>query len=48
MKRLTTVFSLGSLTCEFQTVYIVLSVGGSILNIFPQKLLRSYIFPLFN
>ena len=31
MKRLPTVFSLGSLTREFQMVYILLSVGGSIL-----------------
>jgi hypothetical protein len=42
MKRLATVFSLGSLTCEFQMVYILLSVGGSILNYIPLNLLRTY------
>jgi len=30
IKRLPTVFSLGSLIFEFQTFYILLSVGGSI------------------
>ena len=29
MKILTTVFSLGSLICEFQTFYILLSEGGA-------------------
>ena len=37
MKILTTVFSLGSLTCEFQIFYILLSVGGYPLY-FYQKL----------
>ena len=36
MKRLTSVLSLGSLTCEFQMVYILLSVGGSILKFYHQ------------
>ena len=40
MKRLTTVFSLGSLTCEFQMVYILLSVGGSILTFYSPELIE--------
>ena len=33
MKILATVFSLGSLTCEFQMFYILLSVGESTIKI---------------
>ena len=38
MKRLATVFALGSLACEFQRVYILLSVGGSIFKFYSPKL----------
>jgi len=40
MKRLTAVFSLGSLACEFQRVYILLSVGGSILKFYPPEFIE--------
>ena len=39
MKRLVSVFSLDSLTCEFQMDYIVFISGR---NVIPQNLLRSY------
>ena len=38
MKILATVFSLGSLACEFQMVYILLSVGGSTLTFYSPEL----------
>jgi len=40
MKILATVFSLGSLACEFQTVYILLSVGGSTLTFYLPELIE--------
>jgi len=40
MKRLATVFSLGSLACEFQMVYILLSVGGSALTFYSPELIE--------
>jgi len=40
MKKLTTVFSLGSLACEFQMVYILLSVGGSTLTFYSPELVE--------
>jgi len=40
MKRLAAVFSLGSLTCEFQMVYMLLPVGGSILTVYSPELIE--------
>lgn len=40
MQRLASVFSLGSLTCEFQRVYILLSVGGATLTFYYPKLIE--------
>jgi len=40
MQRLATVFSLGSLACEFQRVYILLSVGGSTLPFYSPELIE--------
>ena len=38
--RIASVFSLGSLKCEFQTGFILLSVGGSIGLFHTQNLLK--------
>jgi len=40
MKILTTAFSLGSLACEFQMVFILLSVGGSTLTFYLPELIE--------
>jgi glycerate-2-kinase len=40
MKRPTTVFSLGSLACEFQRIYILLSGGGTSLIFYPSELIE--------
>jgi len=40
MKRLATVFTLGSLACEFQMVYILLSVGGSTIIFYSPELME--------
>ncbi|MFC1826213.1 hypothetical protein ACFLYZ_02335, partial [Thermodesulfobacteriota bacterium] len=44
MKILTTVFSLGSLTCEFQIFYILLSVGGAFFSIYSPTLIDKLCF----
>ena len=44
MQILAAVFSLGSLACEFQRVYNLLSVGGSTLTFYPPEFIENLLF----
>ena len=48
MKILATVFSLGSLTCEFQMFYILLSAGESFIILFYSTYLEVTHYILFS
>jgi len=46
MKIIATFFSLGSLACEFQRVYILLSVGVSMLTFYSPRLIEKLLWQI--